>query len=40
MSGRLGKDFAASLGTPRFVIPVVLVIVVAAVLFWFIRRAG
>lgn len=40
MSGRLGKDFGASLGTPRFVIPIVLGIVVIAFLFWFITRAG
>lgn len=40
MSGRLGKDFGASLGTVRFIGPMVVVIAIVAFLFWFIRRAG
>lgn len=40
MSGRLGKGFAASLGTPRFIVPVALVLVAVGFLFWFITRSG
>ncbi|MGI8548430.1 MAG: hypothetical protein ACR2M1_14070 [Gemmatimonadaceae bacterium] len=40
MSGRLGKGFGASLGTTRFIVPVVVVIAIVAFLFWYIQRAG
>lgn len=36
MSGRLRKNAAASLGTARFILPVVGAIVVIGFLFWFI----
>lgn len=38
MSGRLGKDFGASLGRPGIILPVIVLVIVVAFLFWFIGR--
>lgn len=39
MSGRLRKGFGASMGTPRFIIPAIVVVLIIAFLAWFIGRS-